>query len=832
MNSFQCRLVFLFVFLTIAVVYGQKAEINYTPLQSGNELVFKEIPKNGYYQPLDRVVLTVNRPGVVVVRDATGDIYLKSDVESELVFQAGGALGTHRICLQDSDGKILDQARFYLGAQTQIRDKGGRYERLLNTLYWTMVKNWGETEVVRLDQSFYKFFVRWLRDHVHTLKGMKYFYEDLKSGIDLYAEYQRDDGMIYDNIYPRREKKNWWDKRFQYGDFIEHIDDNAYELKRIPVENDVEYLFIEGLYYTWKATGDDVWMQSHLDNALKAVEYSRTSPYRWSFEYDLLKRGFTIDTWDFQPAEDAARVGGDIMVVDTARTRFGVMFGDNTGMAAACEYLAEMLETAGRHVKATEIREFGQSLKQRLDELAWNGEYYIHHVPEDRSVRRNFGATDQSEQVSLSNAYSLNRTLTHEQCVAIIKTYQQIRDSMPETSPGEWYSIYPPFETGFHLPKWEYMNGGVTPIVAGELAHGAFEHGFENYAAGILERVAGLALETGDYLHCAYRGKAPAAVNRGFNPVSLADAGNSVYPGDESLFNGQSFSETAVSDRRAEFHHIPFYVRYAEDQQTCITVSRSNEWTDQSSVKIEQQAESVYFLHSSDPVRSPGAITLNYADGTHYTEYIVNQDNIGNWWHTASNAYKAWRSDNEGHYDALYVYGMNNPYPGKTIKTISFAAGSPKRYWVRGITLSDYPVYFPPDMISYGIPDNWGAAAVVYALIEGLAGVKDRGSAFDSVLIAPRWRAAGVSQANAVVKYEASGGYAAYNYQCGKDSVILELTGSGAGAAVRILIDDQTPSRVQVDGQPVPFEIDRVEASRYAVFSISEKGVNTVKLVF
>lgn len=824
------RGVALIIILVFTCLYGQEAEINYTPLQSGTYITFSNAPEKGYYQPLDQIILASDIPGMVTVRDAEQDIYLQTRVKSELIFQTGGALGTHSICLRDKSGTIMDQARFYLGARTHIEEESGKYESLLNTLYWTMVKNRGETDIVRLDQMFYKYFVRWLRDHVHTLKGMKYFYKDLKSGIDLYSDYQRDDGMIWDNLMPRNREKNWWDKRFQDGDFIKHVENNTYEFKRIPVENDVEYLFIEGLYYTWKATGDDAWMQSHLDHALKAIKYSRTDPYRWSLKYNLLKRGFTIDTWDFQPQEDAERVGGDIMVVDTAKTRFGIMFGDNTGMAAACQYLGEMLDTADRHEKAEEIRTFGRSLKQRLDALAWNGSYYTHHVPEDTSVSRDFGGTDQHKQVSLSNAYSLNRTLTHDQCVSIIKTYQRIRKMMPESSPGEWYAIYPPFNKGFHLPKWEYMNGGVTPIVAGELAHGAFEHGFESYGVDILNRVAVLASETDDYLHCAYRGKMPDPVQRQFTTVPIDDVANSVYPGAKSTQDGESLAAQAGEDGWAKFYQIPFILKYKSVQNNCITVSRT-EFPTECRVEIDQKVKSVYVLHSSDPVQTAGTLTLKYDDGTHYTDFIINHDNIGNWWHTASNAHKAWRSNNAGHFDALYVYGLNNPYPDKTIKSIQFKAGSDKRYWIRGITLSDYEVYFAPDKISYGIPDNWGAAAVVYALLEGLAGIQDLGTAFDPVLISPRWSAADVSRASAVVKYEACGGYAAYSYACDKEGISFEFTGSGVSTKIRLLIADK-PKTLKVDDQMVEFELRTIEASPYIVFNCDGKGVHTARITF
>ncbi len=46
--------------------------------------------------------------------------------------------------------------------------------------------------------------------------------------------------------------------------------------------------------------------------------------------------------------------------------------------------------------------------------------------------------------------YSLNRGLPHEMNKAIIDTYIDLSKRLPEGSPGEWYSIYPPFEKGFH----------------------------------------------------------------------------------------------------------------------------------------------------------------------------------------------------------------------------------------------------------------------------------------------------------------------------------------------------------------------------------------------
>ena len=123
-------------------------------------------------------------------------------------------MGTQTALLLNKKEQVVDRITFKVDCQTEIDDAGGEYSELMDILYWTMVKGQGETEIVRYEGEFYSLFVRWLRDHVHTMKGMKYFYPELKSGIDLYAESQREDGMIWDNIYPRTKEKNYSDKRF------------------------------------------------------------------------------------------------------------------------------------------------------------------------------------------------------------------------------------------------------------------------------------------------------------------------------------------------------------------------------------------------------------------------------------------------------------------------------------------------------------------------------------------------------------------------------------------------------------------------------------------
>ena len=353
------------------------------------------------------------------------------------------------LCLLWWTKKSIGETSFSVDTKTELVDDKGEFKELFEKLQDTLFNDWhtGYQKGLRIEGKWYRYYVTWIRDHVHTLKGMKYFDFDadgIKSGIELYADSQREDGMIYDKCKEMCHSalQNWRDVEFADGDFVKPIPGNpTRRWMRIPVENDVEYLWIEGLYYTWKITGDDAWMQRYLDNALKAVAYSTSNNYRWSDKFQLLKRAYTIDTWDFVHADDTLPGKGH-MQVDPEQNEMGVMFGDNTGMMQSCRFLAEMLETAGRP-EAAEIAAFAEELADRTDKLCWNGEFYQHHVPEKEGLTRDCGTTDESTQVVQSNAYTINRGISLEKADAIIKTYQRIREEMPETSAGEFYSCYP-----------------------------------------------------------------------------------------------------------------------------------------------------------------------------------------------------------------------------------------------------------------------------------------------------------------------------------------------------------------------------------------------------
>lgn len=806
-------------------------------------------------RPLERQ--TIAAPGAqrLRVRDGEGRVYADiTGASGEVVI--GGSLGHHLVTAEDAEGRVLATASFRVDTRTAIRDGASTAKRLLELLADTMFNDWhkGYEKGLRIEGKFYRFYVTWLRDHVHSLKGMKYFDHDrigIQSGIELYADSQRADGMIWDKCKKmlHSDLQNWRDYEFAEGDFIRKIPGHPKRRwQRVPVENDVEYLFVEGLYYSWKATGDDAWMARHVDHALRAVRYGTTDRYRWSEKHQLLKRGYTIDTWDFQHHDDLP-FSGSAMGVHPEKTRFNVFHGDNTGMAASCRYLAEMLRVAERESEAAEMDALGRGLQERLDALAWNGRFYRHMVGEDPSVRRDVGGTDEAEQVVQSNAYSLNRGIDHAKAVAIIDRYQALRNEMPPTSAGEFYACYPPFAKGFSHERWNYMNGGVTTICGGELARGAFVHGREEYGADLLDRLRAWAERLGGYLHCCLKGAIPERDPGLCRHLSLDGYGNvalDVRASDGLPVWGEGdndFRNLPVGEQT--FCDLSFRVGDTTRAGGKAAIRLRNAET--VSVPVQAQARTLYVLHTVSGGRGSlvGSLIIRYADGTHATIYIQKGTEIESWFmpapndpHAGGNGENrppnlrvAWQGAN-GTFEnvGIHLAALTNPHPERAISAVDFIAAETGAQWlIAGVTLADGPIALPTGPVSYGIPDQWGAAAVIYALIEGQAGVVDTGVAFDSVEVSPRWQAHGETRADVDVVYPSSGGYVSYRYRRQAKAITCTVTGRAERTRVRLLLaEGDAPTAMTLDGRKVPLAIETVEASRYACVECAGVGVHDV----
>jgi hypothetical protein len=472
----------------------------------------------------------------------------------------------------------------------------------------------------------------WLRDHVYQGRGFRYSEREVKSALDAFQRAQYADGSLPDYLARPEFKIAAW---------------------RTPVEADVEFLYVQGVYEAWQMTGDDAWLRSHLQSLRKALNYTLRDPLRWDSERGLVRRPFTIDTWDFEYGPTTRNPSNGQPAprhwIDE-RTIWGTFHGDNTGLAYALELMARIEARVGDPNLAAAWREIGAGIMQRLNALSWNGRFFLHHVP---SQPFDVPGVDEAEQLSLSNAIALNRgVLTLEQRQAIIAEYLRRLETTPAFA--EWFSIDPPFPPGAfglagrngELPG-EYVNGGIMPLVGGELARGAFGAGYESYGFNILER---------------------------------------------------------------------YWLRM-------LSRARSFLW-----------------------YRPDGAEGVG-TDATLHT-------------------------------------------------------------------------------------DGWGATAMLGALVEGAAGIEDRGAVYRDISVSPRWPAAGdVEEALVVARYATSDAYVAYRWQGGYDGLSLQLSSSAERATLRLLLPPKSGQIIQVlrDGSPAEYTLETVFNSRYVVLEI-EGGLADIQV--
>jgi hypothetical protein len=802
------------------------------------------------YKPLEKIVISSTLKGKLKVFDGDGNEYSFSKKEaSEFAFTIGGSLGKHNAVLLGKNGQAIDVFRFSVDAITELHDSTGDFAKLFEitktSLYGTFRSSGWVTPFgcVKWNDRMYKLVASWFQDNYYIFKGLKYFEKDVTGYLDFYGDSQSEQGMIYDHVEGILDYSNW-KNRFPEGFVVKSQEQFPVNIVvRTPVENMGEYTYLEAVYFAWKTTGDTSWMSLRIENALKALNFSRTSPYYWSDKFQLMKRGHTIDFWDYQPTEDAHIAGDDIMNVKLGETRHSIMFGDNIRMAASCEYLSEMLLALGRETEAKNVLEFGLSLRDRIIKLSWNGNYFTHQTPEDPNVKRDFGGTDEKRQVVLSNTYALNANISHDKCVAIIKTYQRIRSEMPASSPGEWYLCYPPFETGYgNNDKWEYMNGGVSPIAGGELSHGALNNGFEKYGIDILLRIKSTAEKHQNVIDDTYKGYNEPKKKVNYEILNLSSSVNAGFSG-KSASGELAWTNEGDNDFSAfptgnqTYENIPFTIiePLKNSGKSCLILSMDEGYPLQAKIPVNKKSPYLCILQTSGGnLMNGGLITVNYKDGTRAYDYMTGEK-IGNWWfpRDRGNWKVAWRGANARSIDVgIGIYVMKNKFEDKEIESLEFETIKTKSKWIiAAITLADNDPELFKTELSYGIPNTWAAGAVAFALIEGLGGVKDAGLAYDKVKLSPRWAASGENEVSMTAKYEASGGYVSYKFSQNSDSIFVEFTGNAAETEIELLIPEgRKATSVLINGKTQEITIKTVEQSSYILARIAGVGVHSISV--
>ena len=358
-----------------------------------------------------------------------------------------------------------------LGFPGVLTAKDARLGLFLHLLRNTV---WEDRRLVFVDGRILMCSKNWIRDHVHEMKGFMHWEYDLASFLDFILETQRPDGQFFELI-KQMDDRHW--AMVEEDCRILYPEDNQ-SLVRLELEADVEYLVVEGALQYYRVTGDLSWLRAAFPMLEKAIRYITSDSKRWDGEHGLVKRPFSIDTWDFcygQNNNIDRRIHPD--------SPMSIFHGDNTGVFAAMRTLAFFARKLGEEDKATFWEAEAQGLKERIFRYLWNGRFFRHQLHLGHS-----GADDREEErLSLSNAYALNRgILTAAQAQCVVEEYMHRKEQTGAFA--EWFTIDPPYEDFCGYKPGQYVNGAISPFTAGELCKGAFACGYETYAWSILER--------------------------------------------------------------------------------------------------------------------------------------------------------------------------------------------------------------------------------------------------------------------------------------------------------------------------------------------------------
>ena len=352
----------------------------------------------------------------------------------------------------------------------------------------------------------------WIRDHSDMLRFGRYLERDVRSAVDHFAATQAVNGRVFDFVATEPgspgERENWT------------------KYVRVPVEADVEYRFIKAAYLAWQATGDDDWILRLMPALEKALDYSLSHPLRYDQYTGLIRRPYTIDTWDF--AYTAGRHPWLQFQIDE-HTFWGIFHGDNSGMYEALGLLETIKTETGTgnlgEWHCERIRARREEIRQAVDRVCWNGRFYTHFV---KLVPVDIQGVNEAEQLSLSNPMAINRGIaSHGQAVSIIEEYRR-REQDGNAFAG-WFSIDPPFPAGIFgddkLVPGAYINGGIFPLAGGELALAALEHGFEAYGVGILRKYHRLISERNESYLWYFPDGTPSSVETSTSPEAMPTDG-------------------------------------------------------------------------------------------------------------------------------------------------------------------------------------------------------------------------------------------------------------------------------------------------------------------
>ncbi|MBQ3591818.1 MAG: hypothetical protein II979_07730, partial [Clostridia bacterium] len=221
-----------------------------------------------------------------------------------------------------------------------------------------------------------------------------------------------------------------------------------------------------------------------------------------------------------------------------------------------------------------------------------------------------------------------------------------------------------------------------------------------------------------------------------------------------------------------------------------------------------------------------GAVTQEQASSI-LEEYIRRRENGGTFaeWFTLNPPYPMFGSYEGG----TYINGSISSVAAGQLALAAFRHGYEAYGWdilcrMQNLAQKDGKIFFmydPADGADVnGGPVGWGAAEILCAIEEGLAGLEDRGVLYDVLGFSPRWAVTDRMEMEYYTGYEISGTLVQYGYRLSQDQMEFVLRGTCCRRVEgHVLLPEGTVcTGLLVNDVPVPCRETMVRQSRYADF--------------
>ncbi len=195
-----------------------------------------------------------------------------------------------------------------------------------------------------------------------------------------------------------------------------------------------------------------------------------------------------------------------------------------------------------------------------------------------------------------------------------------------------------------------------------------------------------------------------------------------------------------------------------------------------------------------------------------------------------------------GYRDGEYVNGAISPFTAGELARAAFHNGYEEYGWD---ILSRFMRLIERDGTSYFLyspdsspqpergPSTWGAAALLCAIDEGLAGVTDLDSGYREILFTPAFPVTPYTELRYITGYEKSGCIVDIRYILKEDGMRYRVISPAHTLHAKLLLPKGKECRtVLVNGTPAPFSCETIGASHYVKLELSPIGCADMEVIF